>query len=254
MTVTDASATQSVPQAMTAPLFYSSIEPLSAQLHQGFKVRAETDFSYAAKTNTLPLTVPEFTMAARHYPILLLGDDLIPTAAVGVQSEQNLFVDADGKWDKYSYVPAYVRRYPFILLASTDERLTLGIDTAANVAGEGARALFQADGKETEVVTQTMDFCSQFHNAFMFTREFSEALKKADLVTDCLLEIEPQPGQRVSLGTFKRIDEEKFKKLPDSTIQEWFKNGFMHACYFLLQSMNNWDVLLVRAGMTVPPR
>ena len=164
------------------------------------------------------------------------------------------YVDADGKWDKYSYVPAYVRRYPFILLASTDERLTLGIDTAANVAGEGARALFQADGKETEVVTQTMDFCSQFHNAFMFTREFSEALKKADLVTDCLLEIEPQPGQRVSLGTFKRIDEEKFKKLPDSTIQEWFKNGYMHACYFLLQSMNNWDVLLVRAGMTVPPR
>jgi SapC len=252
MTVTDTSDMQSAP--MVAPLFYSSIEPLSAQLHKAFKVRADNEFGYAAKTNTVPLTVPEFTMAARHYPILLLGDDLIPTAAVGIKPEQNLFVDADGKWDQYSYIPAYVRRHPFILLSSDDDRLTLGIDSAANAAEPKARALFDDAGKETEVVNQSMEFCSQFHNAFMFTRDFSEALKKNDLVIDCQLEIEPQPGQRVNLGSFKRIDEEKFKKLSDATIQEWFKNGFMHACYFLLQSMNNWDLLLTRAGLTVPIR
>jgi len=237
---------------MTAPLFYSSIEPLSATLHKGFKVRSEGDYAYAANSNTVPLTLPEFTLASRHYPILLLGDDLIPTAAVGVQPEKNLFVGPDGKWEKYSYIRAYVRRHPFILLASDDDRLTLGIDTAANSSSANARPLFGSDGKETEVVTQAMDFANQFHGAFLHTRDYSEALKKANIVTECTLEIEPTPGQRVNLGSFMRIDEEKFKNLPDATVLEWSKAGFLHASYFLLQSMNNWDLLLNRAGMVNP--
>jgi len=251
MIVTDTSATQAAPQPMTAPLFYAAIEPLSAQAHKGFKIRAEADFAHATTTNTIPLTVPEFTMAARHYPILLLGDDLVPTAALGLQPGQNLFVSPEGKWDTGAYVPAYVRRFPFILLGGPDDRLTLGIDTAANATGAGARPLFHDDGKKTDVVTQALDFGNQFHNAFLFTREFSEALKKADIVTDCTLEIEPTPGQRAKLGSFKRIDEDKFKALPDDKVLEWNKTGFLHAAYFLLQSMNNWDMLLAKNGLFV---
>ena len=244
--MTDTSATQPAGTTRTAPLFYSSIAPLSQQLHKDFKVRLESKFEYAANANTVPLTVPEFAMVARHYPILLLGDDLVPTAALGLEPGQNLFVRPDGLWVEGTYVPAYIRRYPFILLGGDDNQLTLGIDTDANV--EGGRPLFGPDGKETEVIAQAMDFCNQFHNAYLFTREFTEALKKADIVIDCTLEIEPTPGQRVALGAFKRIDEDKFKDLPDSLILEWRKIGFLHPIYFLLQSMNNWDLLLVKNG------
>lgn len=251
MTVTDTSAAQGTPPTSVAPMFYSSIAPLSLQLHKNFKIRPEAEFSFATTSNTVPLTVPEFTMVARHYPILLLGDDLIPTAALGLKQGQNLFMTPDGKWDTGAYVPAYIRRYPFILLGGEDDRLTLGIDTDATSDKEGARALFNDDGKETDAVTQALDFCNQFHNAFLFTREFSEAIKKADIVIDCTLEIEPTPGQRMALGSFKRIDEDKFKDVPDSVILEWRKTGFLHAIYFQLQSMNNWDLLLAKNGMFV---
>ncbi len=249
MTVTDTSATQSAPRSDLAPLFYSAIEPLSAQLHKSLKIRPEAEYAFAAKTNTVPLTVPEFTMAARHYPILLLGDDLVPTAALGVQPEQNLFITPAGQWDAGFYVPAYIRRHPFILLGGNDDRLTLGIDVASAATGADARPLFKDDGKETEVVTQALDLCNQFHGAFLFTRDLSTALKKSDIVVDCTLEIEPTPGQRSTLGTFKRVDEEKFKEVPDSVILEWRKAGFLHAIHFLLQSMNNWDLLLIKAGL-----
>ncbi len=252
MTVTDTSATERLPPSDVPPLFYSSIEPLSAQLHQKLKIRPEAEYAYAAKANTVPLTVPEFTMAARHYPILLLGDELVPTAALGLQSEQNLFVDAAGKWDAGAYVPAYIRRHPFILLGGDDDRLTLGIDVAAASTAENARALFHDDGKETDVVTQALDLCNQFHGAFLFTRDLSAALKKSDIVVDCTLEIEPTPGERAALGSFKRVDEEKFKAVPDDVILEWRKAGFLHAIHFLLQSMNNWDMLLIKNGMVTP--
>ncbi len=246
MPVTDTPAAQ---ETRSPPLFYSSIAPLSQQLHKGFKVRPESKFDYATKTNTVPLTVPEFSLVARHYPILLLGDDLVPTAALGVEPGQNLFVTPEGQWTAATYVPAYIRRYPFILLGGEDDQLTLGIDTDANATYEGGRPLFHPDGKETEIIAQALEFAHQFHNAYLFTREFTEALKKADIVIDCTLEIEPTPGQRVPLGAFKRIDEEKFKDLPDATILEWRKVGFLHPIYFLLQSMNNWDLLLVKNGM-----
>lgn len=247
--MTDTSAAQEPRQSQVAPLYYGSIAPLNAELHKDFKIRPADLFDYATKGNTIPLTVPEFAMVSRHYPILLLGDDLVPTAALGLEAGQNLFVSQEGRWDRGAYVPAYIRRYPFILLGGDDNRLTLGIDTDAVSDKPGARPLFHPDGKETDAVTQAMDFCNQFHNAFLFTREFSEAIKKADIVVDCQIEIEPTPGQKVQLGSFKRVDEDKFKALPDETFLEWRKIGFLHPIYFLLQSMNNWEILLAKNGM-----
>lgn len=248
--MTNTNAAQGAPKDDAPPMFYSRIEALVPTTHKDFKIRPETDFSFANQTNTVPLTVPEFAMVARHYPIMLLGDDLVPTAALGFNPNQNLFVNDKGEWELGVYVPAYVRRHPFILLGGGgDERLTLGIDAEAGSTKEGARPLFKADGKETEAVTQALDFCDQFHNAYMFTREFSAALKKADIVDERSLEVELSPGKRSMIGSFKRIDEEKFKALPDGLILEWRKLGFLHPIYFQLQSMNNWDMLLARNGL-----
>jgi hypothetical protein len=238
---------QSAQNDAQSPLFYSDIAPLTPTTHKDFKLGSETNFAFAGTTNTVPLTVPEFTLAARHYPILLLGEDLVPTAAVGMKPNQNFFVDKNGDWEKGAYIPAYVRRYPFMLMGSPeDERLTLGVDNTAKSTSPEARALFDAEGKETEVVGQAIKFCEQFHNAFMYTQDFSAALKKAGIAEEQSLEVELTPGQRSLIGSFQRIDEEKFKNLPDATILEWRKNGFLHACYFLLQSMNNWDMLLIK--------
>ena len=252
--MTDTSSPQGTRPSDPAPMFYTNIEPLSPTVHKDLKVRPEANFSFATKSNSVPLTLPEFTLAARHFPILLLGEELVPVAALGIRPEHNVFVDANGKWDTLIYVPAYIRRHPFILLGGPDEdRLTLGVDVSSSSNASDARALFnKTDGKETEVVTQALDFCNQFHGAYLHTRDFSAALKKSGIVTETTLEIEPTPGQRVNLGTFQRVDEERLKNLPDETIVEWRKLGFLHPVYFLLQSMNNWDLVLNKANMWAP--
>jgi hypothetical protein len=234
--------------AQRPPMFYDKPAALSAGAHGKVNIRPEFDFTHAMKTNAVPVTAPEFVMAARNYPIIFVGEGLIPTAALGFQTEENLFVSEGGEWDRFTYVPAYVRRYPFILLGEQGaERLQLGIDETAVSKKADARALFNGE-KETETVTAALSMCEQFHQAYMFTREFSKAMAESKLVEERTLDVQLANGEKMNVGTFMAVNEEKFKELPDATVLDWKKKGFLHAVYFHLQSLNNWDTLLAKAN------
>ncbi|MDX2143475.1 MAG: SapC family protein [Rhodospirillaceae bacterium] len=230
------------------PMFYERPMPVSPSAHGKMKIRAEFDFRHAAKTNSVPLTAPEFVLAARSYPIIFVGDMLIPTAAIGIRQDENLFVNAAGEWDVMTYIPAYVRRFPFILLGkATDERLQLGVEETASSDKPDARALFEGD-KETQIVRDALNMCEQFHGAYRFTADFSKALKDSGLIEERELDVNMANGEKTTLGTFQAVNEDKFKNLPDATVLEWRKKGFLHAIYFHLQSLNNWESLLAKAN------
>mgnify|MGYP002144979420 CR=1 FL=1 len=75
-----------------------------------------------------PLTVTEFANAALSFPIIFVGDEKTPVAALGLNAGENLFIDAEGAYDTGVYIPAYIRRYPFVFSRSDDGKsFTLGI-------------------------------------------------------------------------------------------------------------------------------
>lgn len=228
------------------PLFYTDPAPVTAATHGDFKIAPERDFSFARETNAIPITTPEFVLAARHYPIVFVGEQLVPTVALGFRPEQNLFVDEDGAWERRCYIPAYVRRYPFILLGKEgDERFQLGVDGGARSDHADARALFDGD-KETKIVTDSLDLCQQFHGAYKTTAEFSEMLKQSDMMEERTLELEFPGQEKMSIGAFSSISEEKLREAPDDKILEWRKAGFLAAMYFHVASLNNWELLMDR--------
>ncbi len=246
---TPQTANQNPPTEQNPPLFYTAPEPLVRTGHKDLKIRPEWDFTFAAKTNTIPITAPEFSLAARHYPIIMLGEDLVPVIAVGLNSQKNLFVGEDGAWEPGSYIPAYARRYPFILIGQqTDERLQMGVDSNAQSDKENARPLFE-NGEETETIKKALTMSEQFHQAYMFTSEFAKAINEAGIVEERAIEVEAPNGEKTNLGSFKAINEEKFKEVPDATFLEWRKRGFLHSIYFHLQSLNNWDNLIGRGAI-----
>ena len=101
-------ATAASPPPGVVPMFYTEPMPVAASLQPDWKIRPEFDFTFAARANTVPLTAPEFMMAARHYPIIFLGD-VVPTCVMGFQPNTNLFVDREGQWERGVYIPAYSR-------------------------------------------------------------------------------------------------------------------------------------------------
>jgi hypothetical protein len=52
------------------PLFYQAIEPLNVTQHGNMKVRTVANMGQIATTHAIPLTVDEFTLVQRHYPIV----------------------------------------------------------------------------------------------------------------------------------------------------------------------------------------
>ncbi len=228
------------------PLFYHEPVPVTASAHGSMKIRATNDFGFARETNAVPVTLPEFVLASRHYPIVFVGEELVPTVALGLRPDQNLFVQEDGSWERFAYIPAYVRRYPFILLGREgDERLQLGIDNQASSNGEGARELFEGE-KETQVVTDALDMCQQFHGAYRGTAEFSEMLKESGLVEERNLEISMPDGNKMDVGAFASINEEKLREASDEQFLDWRKKGFLAAMYFHVASLNNWEQIIGR--------
>ena len=111
-------------------LIYESVIPLSARRHGNAGVERGSSFGFASKTNSVPLMAVEFPLAASEYPIVFAGtkDSFVPAAILGVRDAQNLYLSQDAKWEA-KYIPAFVRRYPFVFSKSDDnKRLVLCVD------------------------------------------------------------------------------------------------------------------------------
>src|SRR3954463_10767353 len=99
------------------PIFYRAIEPLNVTQHGQMKVRPVLNMSEVAKTHAIPLTTDEFALVQRHYPIVFsIGEKPIPIGLMGLNENVNVFLEDDGRaMDPSLYIPAYIRRYPFLL-------------------------------------------------------------------------------------------------------------------------------------------
>ncbi|MEM6828677.1 MAG: SapC family protein, partial [Pseudomonadota bacterium] len=179
----------SAPQQPQLPLFYNELAPLNSQDHGDFKVGTFEDASFLAETHAIPLTVDEFIDAQRNYPIVFTaGENPLPIALFGLNEGVNTFVGEDSKLLPDVYVPAYIRRYPFILakLKPDTDDMSLCFDPTSGVVGkrDEGQALFDGEKKPTEYTNGVLEFCRKFEESGQRTRAFLEELKKLDILMD----------------------------------------------------------------------
>ncbi|QJE73566.1 SapC family protein [Aerophototrophica crusticola] len=228
------------------PLFYNNPVAVSAQRHGSWKVRQDRDFSYAAGTHAVPVIVDEIPALQGHYPIVFSGGENPGVIAlVGLRQDENLMVDADNKWRQGYPVPAYVQRYPFLLVEiPQDQRFVLIMEEDARCVGpNGQMALFE-DGKGTKFGNDLMDYCVAFNNSAQVTAQFCEALNAQGLLVEQRADVITHDGKRLSLSGFKVVDEQKFNALPDETFLEWRKRGWVGLVYAHMMSLGRWQSLI----------
>lgn len=242
-------------QAM--PLFYRGPHPVSSTRHAKHGILGKADLSFARGTNVIPLNIGETAAAAKFYPIIFSAEPPhLPVLICGLQQGENVFVTDSNRWAQNTYVPAYVRRYPFIFMESPDhEQLVLSIDETSNLVSEGGdQPLFGDDGKQTEIVERALDFCRAFHQQHRVTREFAAALAEKDLLVDNTTEFRLGENRRIELTGYKIIDSKKFDSLEDELILDWRKRGWLPAVYYHMQSLSNWPNLFHQAAARAAER
>ena len=242
--------------ANNLPLFYKDLQPLSSVDHADWRARGMDRADFLIDQHAVPLTSDEFTSASRFYPIVFsAGDNPVPLALMGLNEGVNTFVDEEGKLKNPVYVPAYIRRYPFLLarLRPDSDELSLCFDPTADAVGqfEEGDPLFE-DGKPTDATNNILQFCQQFEEAGQRTGMFVEELKKADLLMDGEVAIQPEGSDKPFIYRgFQMIDEAKLRELRGDVLRKMMQNGVLPLIFahlFSLQLMREVFAEQVRAG------
>ena len=244
----------SAPQP-TLPLFYNDLMPLNSRDHAKFKTRTMANAKWLASQHAIPLTADEFIQAQRHFPIIFSsGDSPLPLALMGLNEGVNTFVDDEGKVTEPVYLPAYIRRYPFMLarLQQDSEELSLCFDPTAESIGEfpDGTALFDAEGKPAEPVQQALQFCEQFEHAGRRTQQLIEELGKHELFMDGEVAIQQEGNDKPFLYRgFRMVDRDKLAALPDDVVTAWHKNGLLMLIHAHLFSLDQMRIIFGRQVM-----
>ncbi|QSF54364.1 SapC family protein [Brevundimonas fontaquae] len=237
-------------------LFYTNPEPLDQSVHGGLGVNpSDKPYAFVAQTNIVPLTVTEFSAAALSYPIIFTGDNRQPVAVMGLSSNENLFVAPDGEFRADAYVPAYVRRYPFVFADDKqNQRLILCIDRGASIVAEGGQNPLFVDGQPSDYTNMAMEFCNNFEQERQRTEGFVALVKDLDLLDVREAHFTPRnpdgtPGQPQKLAEYYAVSEDKLRALPAEKLVELRDNGALGQIYAHLVSLVGWDRLIAMAVM-----
>lgn len=232
-------------------MIYDNIQPLSDK-HRGWSVNVQ-DFNYIRHLNSVPLLATEIPFASAEYPVIFSATstpgEYIPLAVLGLKEGENLLVDADGKFDA-RYVPAFVRRYPFVLAGSPDaETLTVCIDedsTAVHKDGASGKPLFEEGGEQTQHLKDVIEFLKDYQYRAEMTKVFCSKLHELNLLEPMQANITFKEHQESNLNLtgFFVVKREKLKEISDEAALELFKKDGLELIYAHLQSLNNLNLLI----------
>ena len=241
------------------PMFYKEPVALNSKTHADMKLAKFKDYAFAAKTNSIQIVGVEFVEAAKEYPIVfvkLANGSFVPSTLIGLKEEQNLYLTKDNAWDA-RYIPAYVRRYPFIISEPLEKGeqvvfVDQGSDRVQKKLGE---ALFNKDASETETLASAKAFLMQHYAHSRLTDEFCQWLVKEDLLTDISAKFEiDRSGENFLFEHLFIINEVKLMQLTSEKVMELFSKGWLGWVYAQLISLTNMSQLIDRYSKLVPEK
>ncbi len=229
-------------------LIYKTAAPVNRGRHGEWYLETTPSFAFSKQINSVPLMAVEFPPAAADYAIVFAGNDeeYLPAVILGVRNDENLYVDRNNSWAA-SYVPAFIRRYPFVFSQSGD-RFLLCIDEGFqgfNQEGRGQK-LFDQDGKPSGYTDGILKFLQEYQAQFLRTQQFCSRLRDLGLLEPMQAQVTTDAGRTLSLSGFMAVSRTRLKELPAETVAELLRTDELELIYLHLNSMRNFERLRER--------
>lgn len=243
---------------MSSLLFYQNPVVLNSETHRNLKIKpSEEGFKFSGKTNSVLLAGVEFPEACKYFPIVfakVAEERVLPVALLGFRDLENLFIDAGGQW-KSEYVPAYIRRYPFVLAtAGAGGQFTVCIDESyPGFGADEGQPLFNEKGESTDYLKGVLAFLQDYQAQLDRTDRFLKALQDCDLLMDVSANVKLPGGENFSIAGLMMVDERKLQALPEAQILRLFRSGDLAWVYSHLISISNFNRLPRQALATDAP-
>lgn len=237
----------SSPPANEFPLLYTSLVLINSDAHAGLKLKQPKDYSFAKSAASIVLAAAEFAEAAAHYPIVFgrSGDDLVAYVVTGHTAGHNLYLDINDAWRSDTYIPAYIRRYPFLLMETKeDNKLSLLADLESGLLTEDKGEPLYANDQPTDTAQKALQFCLNYHQEILRSANLFKQIDDAGLLIERNADVTLPDSKQARISGFHVVDEEKLRDLDDDTFLELRRSGALTLIYCQLWSMRSWGNLL----------
>ncbi len=238
---------------MAELLFYQQVTAIDKEKHRDLKIGQISDYRFARETNSVPIAVVEFFEVAREYPIVFAGKagpTPLPAVLLGLKSNENMFIAESGQWQG-RYIPAFIRRYPFVLADVGNDELVVCIDENHPAVGDKAgQAIFTPEGGPTPFMEGVLKFMHDFQAETVRSRDFMKRIVELDLLTEVSARAELKGGQSYQLGGFSVINEAKLRALDKEVVDELFRKGWLSLIDAHLLSLGSLAPLIDRMADT----
>ena len=241
---------------MSDTLYYDRPVLLNRDKHRHRRIRPTPGFAFARNANSLYLAGVEFAEACKEYAIVFIRQkdgQVAPVVMLGLRHRENLFVDAEDRWTA-SYVPAFVRRYPFVLAELPDRQMGVCIDEAfSGLDDSEGEPLFDEQGGNTPFLQNALDFLQRYQVEYLRTEAFCRRLSEAGLLTEMNAKADLVDGRSFTVAGLLVVDEKKLNALPDDQVLTLFRAGELHLISMHLLSLSNLSRLVDRTAQRAGP-
>lgn len=236
---------------LVAPPGYGPVVPFDKSRHAGMGLRADRNYAWSRALNAVFVSAVEFTRAALEYPLAFVRDPkqdyFVPVAILGLARDQNLFVDAQGRWRPQTYIPAYLRRHPFCIAdlpqpAGAPPRQLVCVQE--DQLDRSGKALLDAGGQPTAEWAPLQQLLEAAEGARAQTLAFARKLESLKLLVPFDAVALPKDGAQLRLQGMHRVDEERLRKLPSKDLRAILARGELRLAYAHLLSLENFAKLL----------
>jgi hypothetical protein len=222
---------------------------IKADKHQNLKVSQKRNLAHVAKQHIIAISAAEYAQASSSFPIVFVknpgSERFRSVAMLGMESEENLFYKND-KWLGLT-VPQSIGMAPFALGLDPDKEntLTACVDVDSDFVGEDKDlALFDAEGKESELLTNVQNSLGRLYENEKMTESFIKELSENDLLHELELKIDLSTGEKKKLTGIFTINEDKVKALADDKVLDFHKRGLFVPIYSMLGSLSQINRLV----------
>jgi hypothetical protein len=233
------------------PLFYKTVVPLDSNRHEALRIsRPVRPLDYAREANVIPALVDEFELAMADMPIAYLPGAEYPSAVfvTGSAPGTNVYVTEDGLWNA-DYVPAYLRRYPFIIGDVSETESVLCIDESYEGFGEAEGERFFSDrGDQQDPLTNALTLAQSYRDAAVRTEAFCAMLRDMDLLQPATLDTTAPDGSKSVVHGLLIVNEDALSALSADNLYKLNHAGFLKAIYSQIASLRAVSKLLPAAA------
>jgi hypothetical protein len=217
---------------------------LDSQAHRALKVDARAAAAYGDNQRFVQVIVGEFPHLVVHYPLLFCKraqtGAFFCGAMLGFDEGENLFLEEWAQGGRYR--PLMLQRGPF---CAQGPKLAIDLDDP-RVGAEGGTPLFTGQGEPTPYLQSVRYAFTELKAGLEATKAFIVRLLELNLIEPIDIEAEFDDGTARNCVGLYTVNQEKLRTLPDATVVELFRRGYLRLMHLMIASRKQVQVLARR--------